>query len=119
MYAIDRAAIILKVKEPMVEWIRSLGDDNTEVTLEKTRDDSTVYLVPLMDEEIDTAQIKAGVTDACWEQWFELELSEWAPEEDKWPENRTRELFDKFIDVECHSLVFDLMPDDEEEDGEE
>src|SRR5262249_53778160 len=40
----------------------------------------------------------------------ELELSSWIMAEDRWPQARTREMFDASFDVELGESVYDLMP---------
>ncbi len=46
MSEINRSLILLKPKQPFLNWLRALDDDDNDLTLKELSDDSTAYLVP-------------------------------------------------------------------------
>jgi hypothetical protein len=46
MSEINRSLIILKPKQPFLAWIRTLDDEDQDLTLEELAEDSTAYLIP-------------------------------------------------------------------------
>ena len=115
-YAINRAAVILRYKEPAVAWINEADphSDPSEITIDSVNDDRTVYLI--RDRDADTP--------ADLEEWiklnygilFESELDGWYSDEDLWPNNRSINLFRKWFDVECHTVIVDTVDSPIEDD---
>ncbi len=103
MYSVDRSVVIVKPKEPFLEWIRNLPGSEIDITLEQLRADSTVYLIPDFDEIEDALE----AIDHIYGKIFETELAEWSEEEDTWPQERTLKHFWQWFDVKLHSLVID------------
>lgn len=105
---INRAAVILKYKTPFLDWYKKLSTDkNLEVTLESVNSDRTVYLI-----SNDDADVYEQWIDLNYEDLFENELDEWFSDTSLWPQNRTREMFDEWFDVECHTVMFDTVGED-------
>jgi len=48
---------------------------------------------------------------------FEMELCDWITDEERWPENRTFEMFLEWFETDLHSMVFDAEEDEIEDDG--
>ncbi|MCW5588043.1 MAG: hypothetical protein KIT27_00115 [Legionellales bacterium] len=103
MFELNRIAFVIKPTELMYEWIQTLPQDNSEITLEDIREDGTVLLLP--DYEY----------DEVWDYFesmaitiFENELASWTPNEDLWPSDRSLEMFREWFELEQHSLVIDL-----------
>ena len=44
MPEINRSLILLKPKQPFLNWLRALDDDDNNLTLKELSDDSTAYL---------------------------------------------------------------------------
>ncbi len=103
MYSVDRSVVIVKPKEPFLEWIRNLPGSGIDITLEQLRADSTVYLIPDFDEIEDALE----AIDHIYGKIFEAELAEWSEEEVTWPQERTLKHFWQWFDVTLHSLVID------------
>lgn len=112
---INRAAVILRYKEPFIKWINESDPyyDNPAITSGNANDDSTVYLVSVEDGENIAQWISSN-----YEVLFENELEDWYTDESLWPRQRDRKAFDAWFDVECHTVIIDtlavLIRDDEE-----
>ena len=111
---INRAAILLKGKQPFVEWINSVNPDSEKIDIDTVNADNIVYLV---DEE--TGEDPEGWVAQNFEHLMKNELFGWYVDEKVWPKELDIVLFDKWFDVECHSMIVDTVPGDIEEDGED
>jgi hypothetical protein len=109
---INRAAIILKYKEPAVRWINEADpcQDNPGITAENVNSDRTVYLI--RDEDADTPDALEKWLKKNYKALFEAELEGWYNDPDLWPKKRTLKVFREWFDVECHSLLFDTVGGD-------
>jgi hypothetical protein len=96
---INRYAIVVKPKQPLLNWINALYPDMLEDGTE-----TTVYLV------------KERETDGATEKWlkknfddiFENELNDRHTDENDWPQNRTYKLFTEWFDTGIHTTVLDM-----------
>lgn len=113
MYDIDRIVTIIKPKQKMLEWLLQQPDIETDTTLEEIRKDCTALLIPIFEDEEQATQFIASI----FENLFANELATWNPDETSWPEHRTFEMFTQWFELEFHSLVFDLAPDEDEEEN--
>lgn len=106
---INRAAVLLKYKEPAVQWINDADPyhDNPQISLENVNHERTVYLISEQDADGDKAL----------ERWiklnykilFEVELEGWYTDESLWPRKRTFKLFQEWFEVECHTVIEDTL----------
>ena len=104
MSEINRSLIIVKPKDPFLDWARSLDDENQELTLESMCKDSTAYLIPEIWHDADEEEFLKNYYDLL----FEEQLEEWSLDETLWPQQRDLKMFLEWFEVEFHSLVFDL-----------
>lgn len=104
MTEINRSLIILKPKQPFLDWARSLDDEDKNFTLKDLREDSTAYLVP----EVWDYHEQHELLEACFGILFEEELEGWWTDEAAWPKERDLKMFLDWFEVDFHSLVFDL-----------
>jgi hypothetical protein len=104
---INRAAVILKYKEPGVQWINDADPyhDDPQISLEGVNHDRTVYLIS--DRDADDDKALARWIKANYEVLFEAELEGWYTDESLWPQQRTFKLFQKWFEVECHTMIED------------
>lgn len=103
---VNRAAVILKYKQPFIQWINDADpyNDNPGITFDRANNERTVYLIS--DEDAD-----------AFDEWlslnymilFENELEDWYTDESLWPKERNRKVFDKWFNVECHSVLIDTV----------
>lgn len=114
---LNRAVLILRFKQPFVDWINAADPNPTHVvTLADVGDESTAYLVDVEDEQ-------------DFEKWFERngaglfeeELNSWYTDPDLWPRDRSAAQFKRLCTFELHTVVRDTggpaILDDEEKDG--
>ena len=103
---VNRAAVILKYKSPMIAWINESDqvEDSPEMTIEEANSDKTVYLISSDDAEDLDQWLKLN-----YKALFEAELEDWFLDENLWPKKRTRKVFDEWFDVECHSIIMDTV----------
>ena len=116
---LNRSVLILRYKQPFVDWINAADPDPTHtITLADVHDDSTAYLVEVEDQEE-------------FEEWFSLngeilfeeELNGWYTDPALWPQDRSSVLFKQWCTFELHTLVYDTgatpLIDDESDDESE
>jgi hypothetical protein len=106
MAEINRSLIIVKPKQPFLDWVRSIEPDN-DTDMEDITDDPTAYLIPELGIEAD----EEDVIEWCADFIFEYELSSWYTEEDLWPVGRDVPMFREWFEVKFHSLVNDVVGD--------
>ena len=105
---INRAALILKYKEPAVKWINDADPDgNPNITLEQVNNERTVYLI--RDEDADAPDILKQWIKLNYKTLFESELEGWYVDESLWPQKRTLALFNKWFNYECHTVLVDKV----------
>lgn len=115
MYDIDRIVTIIKPKQAMFDWLLKQPEIEQDLTLEELRKDCTALLIPICEDEEQATQFIASI----FENIFANELATWNPDESSWPEHRTFEMFLEWFELEFHSLVFDLVPDEDFEEDDE
>ena len=57
MYAINRVVIVIKPKEPFVDWVNSTEDTGVVITLDELRQDCTVCLIPEVQDDDELQEI--------------------------------------------------------------
>ena len=107
MSEINRSLMVVRPKQPFLDWVRSVDDAPEKLELKDLQDNSSAYLVP----EFGTFDEQMAIILWCWDVVFEEELFSWFTDEDLWPIERTPEMFVEWFDIEFHSLVFDLVDD--------
>lgn len=100
---------MLKYKAPAIDWINSVEPTNNGniITLAEVNRERTVFLI--RDEDADTPDIVDEWIKLNYENLFENELFSWYIDEDTWPKKRTLKMFKQWFEVECHTLVLDLV----------
>lgn len=103
---LDRSLVVVRAREPLLHWLRSLPDPEDEsTTLETLNEDPSAYLVPVYDDDEERDDILRQAYDII----FEDQLAGWWTAEADWPQERTFEMFQAWFDVEWHSTVEDLV----------
>ncbi len=113
---INRVVLLVRYRQPFIDWINAVDDSGMVVTLTDANEDNQVYL--LDEEDADALEEWLALNH---ELLFEGELEAWCTDEDLWPEDRGREVFDAWFRVETHSVVYDVGsgPIFDDEAGEE
>ncbi len=106
---INRAAIILRYKEPAVRWINEADPvaDGRDITLSEVNRERTVYLIS--DDDGDGDEAVDRWVRKNYRELFESELEGWYTDPDLWPPKRTFKLFQQWFDVECHTVLTDTV----------
>ncbi len=106
---INRAAIILRYKEPAIKWINEAdSDDNSSiVSLKDVNDDRTIYLIK--DEDADTPMLVKRWIKLNFRMLFENELWGWYTDEALWPPKLTYKLFNEWFEFECYTCIEDTV----------
>lgn len=111
MFIINRDAVVLKGKKPVVDWINSIDPENP-VSLDDLREDSTVILLPPCNGKEEALFI----VESNYEALFFGEIEGWIADDSMWPEGVTLETFREWFDVEYHSMIFDAVEEDIEKE---
>ena len=105
MRLVNRAAIIVKPKQPYIEWANALNDHGPKL-VPSSQPEHTIYLIEDVSEYM--FDVEAFVRP-YFKVIFEHELVAWHRVESDWPTNRDFATFLKWFDVEVHSMVLDLL----------
>lgn len=114
---LNRAALILRYKQPFVDWINGADPSASShpLTLAEVNEEHTVYLIEVEDEE-GLAEWLAHNHRAL----FEDELNGWYTDPALWPRDRSLETLWEWCSFELHTVVVDTggSPlEDEEAEG--
>ena len=115
MQSVNRTAVVIKPKQPFVDWLNSIPDESSDNTIESISEDNSTFLVPEFfgpDESLEYIKKQ-------YSQIFEWELFGWYTDEELWPQGkRSWKMFQEWFDVEINSEVIDMV-DVEEIEKEE
>jgi len=111
MYAVNRSAIVIKMKQPYLDWTNSLPDSD-KMTLDQLNRENNIYMI----EEYETPAHLEKIVKSIYSDIFEEELNAWHRDMETWPKNRDYKTFQKWFEVEAHSMVFDMLDQDVEEE---
>ena len=107
MNVINRAVVVIKPRQPYLDWASSLPGPADDVTLDELRADCTAILIPDFDDPAEAEAFIAAMADDL----FTMALDAWDRDPRTWPVNRTYDTFREWFDVEIHSIVFDACYD--------
>jgi hypothetical protein len=85
MVLLNRAALLLRYKEPAVRWINEADPDpaGKEVTLEDANSERPVYLIS--DEDAESSDAVRHWVETNFRALFESELEGWYTDPELWP----------------------------------
>jgi hypothetical protein len=101
MAVLNRCAIAVAPRQPMVEWTRPF---RTREDMEGLEDDPSLYLLPTYDNE---EEAEERLLDH-FGRIFAAELDLWCHDRSRWPQPRSLELFEAWFSVRFFPLVEDL-----------
>ncbi|MGN6803780.1 MAG: hypothetical protein ACTHJN_17905 [Ginsengibacter sp.] len=102
--SINRNAIIVKPKQPLLDWVNSIYPESPIETLNV----GTVYLV----NSGDSIQEVERWLQKNFDNIFQNELNGWNTDEKNWPEKRTFKLFKEWFNYEIHDMIVDMEEDE-------
>ena len=91
----------------MAEWINKTDPDHP-LSLEEIQHDSTVYLVPGFEDEMNMEEAIEKYLKANYQGLFLQELSSWYQDPSVYPK-MTYPLFREWFEITIHTMVFDLV----------
>lgn len=103
MNSINRCALTLIAKQPLLDWINQTEEDGI-INISNINDDPNIYLVPETDYTYDYSKW----ISQNYKTIIENELSEWCTDKQKWPKNISYDLFNEFYDFKISESVYDL-----------
>ena len=102
---INRSAIVLRPKQPFLEWAKQ---DDAEGLAQPVFDalnrEPGVYLVPDWQDPDE----RRRVLEVFWPVLFDAMLNGWVTDQGLWRENRTLEMFHEWFEVQTFDSVEDL-----------
>lgn len=104
MFEVDRIVTIIRPTNYMLTWLKRLPKAVDSMVLRNLQKDCTALLIPAFDGP---KQARAYI-EQIYQSIFEAELTSWGIPKSQWPAERSLELFDRFYDVEFHSMVYDI-----------
>lgn len=104
MDTLNRSAIIVKAKQPFLDWLHAADPTSRKLTLLDVTQEPTIYLIP----ECDTAEDVAKVLHEFCEEIFDDQLAGWYREPETWPRDRSYDVFCQWFDYQHHSMLVDL-----------
>jgi len=112
MESIKRTAVVIKPKQPFIDWINSIPDENIDFTLKQISTDNITFLVPGHDDPEDSKKY----IEKRFDQIFEWELFGWIKTEELWTKKRKWKMLQEGFDIEINSEVFDLVDGEREKE---
>lgn len=103
---VNRGLVIVRAKEPFLEWLKTLPDP-CDMTLAEINEDNSAYLIP----EFEDDGQRDKVLKKFYDKIFEDQLAGWWTGEEDWPQKRDLRTFKKWFDLQFHSVVEDLVDD--------
>ncbi|MBI5789649.1 MAG: hypothetical protein HZA78_12425 [Candidatus Schekmanbacteria bacterium] len=104
MRSINRTVIIIKAKQPYVDWANSFDDGEPPMKLEEFQQDATAYLIP----QFDYIEQSVKYIEKHYAEIFESELADWMTAPHLWPPKRTLKMFRKWFEVGICGMVIDM-----------
>ena len=101
MTAINRCAVGIGPRQPLIDWIRQVSGDHD---MSWGANEDGLYLLP---EYEDDSEAKVVLEDS-YERIFEAELQSWCRDPALWPSPRTFALFREWFEICFYDLVDDL-----------
>jgi hypothetical protein len=105
MKSINRGVVVIKPREPFLEWINRESPLSLPVTMEYLYQDCTAILVP----DLYSLEDMLDYLEPLKPMLFEAELKAWNRDPTTWPQERTAETFDAWFKPEVHSEVWDAV----------
>ena len=101
---LNRAVLILRYKQPFVDWINGVdpSPQSHPLTLAEVNEEHTVYLVEVEDED-ELAEWLVG----HHQELFEEGLNGWYMDPGLWPRVRSLKMLREWCSFELHTVVVD------------
>jgi hypothetical protein len=104
MAVINRSAVAIAPRPPLIEWSRRISSDPD---LAWGEEDHSLYLLPPYEDD----QQAMRVLETAYAEIFEAELRSWCTDESLWPGPRSFTLFQEWFSIRFYDLIEDLSPE--------
>ena len=104
MPTLNRSALIVKPKQPFLDWLHAADPTSLELTLFNLTREPTIYLISECDTDEDVTEV---LRDLC-EEIFEEQLAGWYTDTSTWPRDRSFDVFCCWFEYRHHSMLIDL-----------
>lgn len=108
MYFVDRSSVLIQPKQPFLNWLLSVENDDLTLTLEQIRTDCNNFLIP----QFDAPEEAISYIDDIYLSIFKAELSSWYEDPELWPADMSLQAFWEMFDVSIQSMVIDTVEDE-------
>lgn len=117
MKMINRTAVVIKPRQPFLEWINNTPQLNlsSPVTMEELLEDCDTILLP----DTDSLEEAHELLEPLKPDLFSVQLDGWLRDPSAWPQDRSAAVFDQWFALEVHSMVLDLVEEPILRDGDE
>lgn len=107
MKLINRIALIITPKQPMLDWVASFSNE-TLPSLAELQQESSTYLLDEPEQEQPLDQVLAELTAKHYRQIWQSELSVWDEYLDNSPSDLSPAQFENWFEIRLSGLTFDL-----------
>ncbi|MBF0569162.1 MAG: hypothetical protein HQL18_00070 [Candidatus Omnitrophica bacterium] len=107
METLDRMAIVVFPREPVVDWVNEITPDEP-LWLDDLAMRGNIYLIPRF-ETLEEAEMHV---EGMFDDIFCNELADWIEDQKLWPTGRTFEMFSEWFDVLYDVVAYDTVRGD-------
>jgi hypothetical protein len=104
MGRLNRSAIVVRPKQPFLDWLHSADPTSRHLTLPDLLREPRIYLIPECGTDADVRDVLREVCDEI----FVEQLAGWFTDETTWPTNLDFDTFCRWFDFQHHSMLIDL-----------
>jgi hypothetical protein len=108
-YSVNRYCVLLRPRAPFLKWMLEAdpypSEERGPYSAADFQHDQDVFLIP---SGFDMPADAIKWVERRWRMFFEYMLHGWYTDEGIWPSGRSLKMFRDWVEVEAHSMVWDL-----------
>lgn len=105
MLVLNRSAVVVRAKQPFLDWLWSVDPSSRHHMLNDVNDQPSIYLLPECESEEESAK---ALRKFC-KDIFEERLNGWWRDVSVWPKDLSFRAFVRWFDYSRHEIIFDLV----------
>lgn len=105
MWSVNRSVLVVRPRQPYLDWVHSVDEGGKKFTLDDLRRDCTSYLIPEVLDDDHQEEIAA----TYYKEIFEQELWAWMRDPEVWPPRRDLATFHRWFELEFCSVALDVV----------